>query len=192
MPLKKRSAPNSMAFLEMIAKTIDRDRKTQEFNEMIKNKKMMLEKNYASNNKKIFQMRSMKNTRENIPKKHAIKTINELLYYVEKTRPRIWLKDVVDDTKIHDIQIESQTTKNRYNQTSESKVRPKKRLVSPPNPPKLGYERSSQLIFEKHRSHLGMNLHSCTPSAPLTSQIFLSSKRSSPKSRKKTRSSIYN
>ena len=187
MPLKKRSAPNSVMFLEMVAKTIDRERKVQEFNEMIKNKKMMLENNHASNHKKVFQMRSMKHTRENIPKKHAIKTINELLYYVEKTRPRIWLKDVVEDTKAHEVQVESMTTKSRYNKTSECKTRPKKSLPSHVMSPKMSYDRSVQLIIEKlGHTHSSHGFNSTNTQTPLNAQALAKSKQGSPRQRQRS------
>lgn len=122
MPLKKNKAPNSKVFLEMIAKTFDRDRKVQEYHEKIKNKKLLLENCSEHNNRKIFQLKSLKYPRENIPKKHAISSVNELLYYVEKTRPRIWLCDVEEKgCDVPDVQ----TCKHQYNKSSESNAKEK-------------------------------------------------------------------
>ena len=40
-------------------------------------------------NKKLFKQRSLKKIREKFRKKPSFKSINDLMFYVEKTRPRI-------------------------------------------------------------------------------------------------------
>ena len=87
--LKKPTASNSNVFLEMIAKTIDRDRKNQEFLEIITDKRKDLEQAGEIDNKKLFKQRSLKKIREKFRKKPSFKSINDLMFYVEKTRPRI-------------------------------------------------------------------------------------------------------
>lgn len=89
--LNKPTPQNSDVFLEMIAKTFDRERKAQENLEMLKEKRTSLE---AFNIRKVFQRNSLRSTRENLPKKNKFNTISDLLYYLEKTRPRTWVKDL--------------------------------------------------------------------------------------------------
>lgn len=179
MPIKKNIAPNSPVFLEMIAKTIDRERKVQEHFEKIKNKKLLLENKIEHNNRKIFQLRSLKQPRENIPKKHAISSVNDLLYYVEKTRPRIWLCDLVED-KV-EVPLDVQTCKHQYNKSSEIKVQENKE--------KTGRNSEKQLFRMLSRlgnTHGSRGFHSShSINTPTSQPVLAKSKPASPKNRGK-------
>ncbi|OMJ73548.1 hypothetical protein SteCoe_27741 [Stentor coeruleus] len=127
IPLKKSVPQNSGVFLEMIAKTFDRDRKNIEYVEKIKNKRFLLEGMEKNNNRKLYQLASLKSPRENIPKKHALSNINDLLYYVEKTRPRIWLRDNGEEIIGQEIfpEITPQQPIHNYHSSTSSKAQEK-------------------------------------------------------------------
>jgi hypothetical protein len=86
---------NDEYFLQMIANTFDRDRKKYDFNEVIGRKSVYTSETKTSNLKN-FQIKTRKSFRESSLLKKSLKNINDLLFYVEKTRPRIWLKDTKD------------------------------------------------------------------------------------------------
>ena len=91
--LRKVAPTNSNTFLEMIAKTFDRERKAQQRAEMMTSKKNELEGNAEVNRRRLFQQKSLKSFKDQLSKQQNFNSINDLLYYVEKTRPRVWLKD---------------------------------------------------------------------------------------------------
>ncbi|OMJ77701.1 hypothetical protein SteCoe_22648 [Stentor coeruleus] len=134
--LKKNTSENSDVFLEMIAKTFDRERKTQEALEIIKYKREEIESADKVNKRKAFQMNSLKSSKESLPKK-CFNSINDLLYYVEKTRPRVWLKDSQSNeiqSNTIDFQLNSPTTeKDILQESSELEQEPKDQKLSGTN-----------------------------------------------------------
>lgn len=98
--LKKTLPQNSNTFLEMIAKTFDRDRKAQNALETIRNKKIELESPYKISKPRSHFSPSQKLFSSQSPKKTPLNTIHDLLYYVEDTRPRVWVKDSTEETGI--------------------------------------------------------------------------------------------
>ena len=89
---RKSTQQNSNVFLEMIAKTFDRERKARETKEILENRRKSLE-NEDTSKRKVFYKTSLKSLRDYLPKKNGFGSINDLLYYLERTRPRIWVKD---------------------------------------------------------------------------------------------------
>lgn len=150
-PLKKSTSENSDVFLEMIAKTFDRERKTQEALEIIKCKREEIESADKVNKRKAFQMNSLKSTKESLPKK-CFNSINDLLYYVEKTRPRVWLKDSqANEVQYNtiDLQLNSPATdKDMLQESSDSEQEIKDQKLSGTN---------SQGYFKKRYEQTFMN-----------------------------------
>jgi hypothetical protein len=87
---KKPAAQNSDVFLEMVAKTFDRERKALECIEIINNKKAELAQTLGEQ-KSGTHFLSI--TREKVLKKHGFRSINEVMQYLEITRPKVWVKD---------------------------------------------------------------------------------------------------
>lgn len=87
---------NCEVFLEMIAKTISKTRKKEEKNES--NKLILaksIEKIRMIQERKMFENNCIKEVK--ITK--AYESIQDLLFYVKKTRPRIWRKDISQHSK---------------------------------------------------------------------------------------------
>ena len=90
---RKINPQNSDVFLEMIAKTFDRERKARETQEILEDRRKALEKEENMSKRRLFHKNSLKTLRETVPKKNGFNSINDLLYYLERTRPRTWVKD---------------------------------------------------------------------------------------------------
>ena len=119
--LKKNTAENSVVFLEMLANTIDKERKLRENQEILTNKRKALNNRESLDQRKIFQLRSLKSNRDSFTKRAGINSINDLLFYVEKTRPRIWVKDTKeDDTPATALQFPSSL--KEHNQALNKKL----------------------------------------------------------------------
>lgn len=80
--LSRKTQNNSQEFLEMIAKTIDKDRKKNY--EKTENLQESEFKHQVFARKSFRDSKSIKKTMSNL---------NDLLFYLEKTRPRVWVKD---------------------------------------------------------------------------------------------------
>lgn len=80
--LSRKTQDNSQEFLEMIAKTIDKDRKRNyEKGDNVQESEF---KHQAFARKSLRDSKSIRKSMSNL---------NDLLFYLEKTRPRVWLKD---------------------------------------------------------------------------------------------------
>ena len=87
IPLRKPAAQNTNEFLEMIAKAFDRDRKKQENNEIMENKRKILDNNEDLSTQNL--RKSFNFTASNEKVNNEIHNIHDLLNYVENTRPKI-------------------------------------------------------------------------------------------------------
>ena len=130
--LRKKAPINSADFLEMIANTIDKQRKTQASNDFFSNKKNPL----GIENKQTFsKIQSFKSTQDLLSSKKNLSSINDLLFYLEKTRPKIWVKD---------------------NQRDDSQSE----LVSSPDLNSVKREESKDCFYEHHRVHSRIKVNS--------------------------------
>jgi hypothetical protein len=139
--LRKPTAQNSSEFLKMMAKTFDRQRKTQETLKILENKRIILEKN--QNDNKRISLQSLNMLSYTLHKKNSITNINDLLSYVENTRPRIWVKDKGEDEACLEIPLlTDRNPKKKYTKSFST--------INQTNIPKVSYS-SSAFSFKNER-----------------------------------------
>lgn len=90
--MRKQVPQNSGVFLDMIAKTFDRERKVMEHCEILKERRKELE---GSGNVSPGVSNAMSQSSERLKtkQKRGFGNIGELLGYLENTRPKIWVRD---------------------------------------------------------------------------------------------------
>lgn len=94
--LERENKSSSPVFLNMIANTIDKQRRIQANAQLLKAKGL---KSQPSLNKRmLFKMTTFKTLRGLNSDSRNIQSFRDLLYYVERTRPRNWIKDKPKDT----------------------------------------------------------------------------------------------
>lgn len=91
--VRKQAPQNSPLFLDMIAKTFDRERKLLEHEEMIKGMKFELEYKSGACSPRHNNLSPQLSIRNKVKRKKQFGNINELLGYLEASRPKIWIRD---------------------------------------------------------------------------------------------------
>lgn len=120
IPLSKPVVNNSSVFLEMIAKTIQRTRKNQFYTEFIQ-KKVNSPENLIFN-KRTSYIFSSRDTNRDLNIESRLDTLSDLLSYLEKTRPKNWIRDSMQSyNKIATLKPPSQR-KNSIDRT-EKKIK---------------------------------------------------------------------
>lgn len=94
VPLSKPIVNNSPVFLEMIAKTIQKKRKIQYLNDYFDRKKFQTEDNQDLK-KNSFHFNS-RDTFKDLNLEKRLESLNDLLKYLEKTRPKNWIRDTTN------------------------------------------------------------------------------------------------
>ena len=131
IPIKKPQG-NSQEFLEMIGKTIDKDRK--KIHDVIDS---------AFDSKLQSQISQRKSFRESRSSKKSWDNLNDLLFYLEKTRPKIWIKDSGQP---------SATVKNStMHANSDSRIQTAQRVT--PKTPKTANSILTSLLTESRSSN---------------------------------------
>lgn len=111
VPISKPTVKNTQNFLQMMANTFDRDRRKQSQVEIIKSARDSASLPDKGSN--FFPKRSFKESRT---MKRSLNTLNDLLVYIEKTRPKIWLKDsgeVLPSTKSSNLNLPNEIVNRR-------------------------------------------------------------------------------
>ncbi|OMJ72741.1 hypothetical protein SteCoe_28748 [Stentor coeruleus] len=158
--INKQTSNNSHNFLEMIAKTIEKERKKYASQRMVGDKKIKekekeKERKKEKNDEKIGEEKKVvkdirKSYRELRGKKKSLGSLNELLVYLEETRPRIWIKDTNEVQNV---------AKN--NMSKDAMKKPKTRQASVNYlTPTFRSNHLSMLISENNR--IGKKLYSRT------------------------------
>lgn len=121
--INKKTPNNSHNFLEMIANTIEKERKKYANQRMVKDRKIKekekMDEKVGEEKKIVNDMR--KSYRELRGNKKSLGSLNELLVYLEETRPRIWIKDtnevqnVAKNNMIKDIKKKPKTRQASVN-----------------------------------------------------------------------------
>jgi hypothetical protein len=161
--IKKPNAKNTPVFLKMIAKTFERERKAIENKEILKFTKQALSQENTIK-RKNFQMKSLRSFNVEKLKTKSINSVNDLLYYLEKTRPRIWVKDS-DKPDIQGLLVSSST--KHYSQAivsnsfaPSSTTQSHKKVVSPNafNTHRLGHQQKIQELLMQEEKRLKLKI----------------------------------
>lgn len=97
VPLSKPVVNNSPVFLEMIAKTIQKKRKIQYLNDYFSKKKFHTED--SQDLKKASYLFTSRDTFKELNLEKRLDSLNDLLNYLEKTRPKNWIRDTTNIQK---------------------------------------------------------------------------------------------
>lgn len=127
VPLSKPAANNSAIFLEMIAKTIQKRRKSQFFNEYVQKKvECQEESRFSKMSSFLF---SGRDTYKEISVEGRLDSLSDLLTYLEKTRPRVWIRDTTNSlNKI--TTLKPPTIRNLSQELVENHIKKEKKIVS--------------------------------------------------------------
>ena len=98
IPLSKPVQNNSVVFLDMIAKTIEKKRKNEIIHEYFTKKPSNIE-GYGNYKRSVFRLNSFQSIKDK-DTESKIATMNDLLAFIEKTRPRNWIKDLSKSSAI--------------------------------------------------------------------------------------------
>jgi hypothetical protein len=128
--IRKQQPQNSPLFLEMIAKTFDKSRKNLENEETIKSLKQELESKSGTCSPQLASFSSQRSFRMKVKTKKQFSSINELLVYLESSRPKIWLKDKDqhEGNFSPTIRVSSPLREMIFREISHSEVSPNKKL----------------------------------------------------------------
>ncbi|CAG9324006.1 unnamed protein product [Blepharisma stoltei] len=95
--LEREQKQNSPTFLNMIANTIDKERQKAFNAERIAKSRIGAHKQQSFIKRRAFHLNSFKTSSRPSPEYQTISNFKDLLFYLEKTRPRNWIKDKPKD-----------------------------------------------------------------------------------------------
>ena len=125
VPLSKPIVNNSPVFLEMIAKTIQKKRKIQYLNDYFSKRKFQTED--SQDLKKASYLFTSRDSFKALNLEKRLDSLNDLLNYLEKTRPKTWIRD--------------STSMQKFS------------TLKPPSSRKLSIDKSSMNTFEIENPH---------------------------------------
>lgn len=135
VPINKPLPKNSHNFLEMIANTIDKDRRkysVQNYFQKRKEKEIEIERAKEKEKEmegKLHPLCKRKSFRESRTMKKSLCSLNDLLFYLEKTRPKIWIKDIAEiPITVKNINVNVDKKMPRRRQASANYLTPVSRM----------------------------------------------------------------
>ncbi|CAG9311228.1 unnamed protein product [Blepharisma stoltei] len=91
--LEREPKRNSPTFLSMVANTIDKERRREINAKMFAKSRLEVVKQRSLSKRRIFHLNSLKSQSKLSSESQNITNLKDLLFYLEKTRPKNWIKD---------------------------------------------------------------------------------------------------